>query len=46
MMQYKLWYTESDWLPKENGGIWLWQKIADGCPKVPSSFPVSLVFIE
>jgi hypothetical protein len=33
LMQYKLWCTDSEWLPKENGGIWL-------CPKrfaIPTS---------
>jgi hypothetical protein len=28
--------TDSDWLPKENGSIRLWQKTADGCPKLSS----------
>ena len=42
LMQYKLWYTDSNWLPKENGGIRLWQKIADGRPKVSSRFLVLL----
>jgi hypothetical protein len=41
-MQYKLWCTDSDWLPKENGGIRLWQETADGCLKVPSGSPVPL----
>jgi hypothetical protein len=41
-MQYKLWCTDSDWLPKENGGIRLWQETADGHPKVPSGSPVPL----
>jgi hypothetical protein len=39
LMQYKLWCTDSDWLPKENGGIRLWQETADGHPKVPSGSP-------
>jgi hypothetical protein len=43
LMQYKLWCTNSEWLPKENGGIWLWQEIADGCPKLPSGSLVTLV---
>jgi hypothetical protein len=43
MMQYKLWCTDSEWLPKENGGIWLWQKMADGCPKMSSGSLVPLV---
>jgi hypothetical protein len=42
LMQYKLWCTNSDWLPKENGGIRLWQETADGRPKVPSGSPVPL----
>jgi hypothetical protein len=41
-MQYKLWCTDSDWLPKENGGIRLWQETTDGRPKVPSGSPVPL----
>ena len=41
-MQYKLWCTNSDWLPKNNGGIQLWQETADGRPKVPSGSPVRL----
>jgi hypothetical protein len=24
LMQYKLWCTDSEWLTRENGGIWLW----------------------
>ena len=43
MMQYKLFCIDSEWLPRENGGIWLWQEIIDGCPKVPSGSPVLLV---
>jgi hypothetical protein len=42
LMQYKLWCTNSNWLPKENGGIRLWQKTVDGRPKVPSGSPVPL----
>jgi hypothetical protein len=43
MIQYKLWCTDSDWLPKENGGISLWQETADDSPKVPSGSPIPLV---
>jgi hypothetical protein len=43
LMQYNLWCTNSEWLPKENGGIWLWQETADGRPKVRSGSPVPLV---
>jgi hypothetical protein len=43
MMQYKLFCTDSEWLLRENGGIQLWQETVDGCPKVPSGSPVSLV---
>jgi hypothetical protein len=43
MMQYKLFCTDSKWLPRENGGIRLWQETADGRPKVPSGSPVPLV---
>jgi hypothetical protein len=43
LMQYKLFCTDSEWLPKENGGIQLWQETTDDCPKVPSSSPVLLV---
>jgi hypothetical protein len=43
MMQYNLWCIDSDWLPKENGGIRLWQETTDGHPKVPSGSPVLLV---
>jgi hypothetical protein len=28
-MQYKLFCTNSEWLPRENGGIRLWQEIVD-----------------
>ena len=42
LMQYKLWYTDSNWLPKENGGIRLWQETADGCLIVPSGSLVPL----
>ena len=37
MMQYKILYRNSDWLPKENGGTWLWQETVGGCLKVLSS---------
>jgi hypothetical protein len=43
MMQYKLFCTNSEWLPRENGGIRLWQETADGRPKMPSGSPVPLV---
>jgi hypothetical protein len=43
LMQYKLQCTDSEWLPKENGDIRLWQETADGCPKVPSGSPIPLV---
>jgi hypothetical protein len=43
MMQYKLFCTDSEWLPRENGGIRLWQETVDSRPKVPSGSPVSLV---
>ena len=43
-MQYKLWCTNSEWLPKENGGIRLWQETTNGCSKVPSGSLVRLVF--
>jgi hypothetical protein len=39
-MQYKLLCIDSDWLLKENRGIWLWQENVDGCPKVPSGTPI------
>jgi hypothetical protein len=42
-MQYKLWCTDSEWLPKGNGGIRLWQETADGHLKVPSGLPIPLV---
>jgi hypothetical protein len=42
LMQYKLWCIDSDWLPKENGDIRLWQGHVDGRPKVPSGSPVPL----
>jgi hypothetical protein len=42
-MQYKLWCIDSEWLRKENGGIWSWQKIKDGRPKVPSGSLILLV---
>jgi hypothetical protein len=43
LMQYKLWYTNNEWLPKENGHIRLWQETMDGRSKVPSGPPVPLV---
>ena len=43
MIQYKLFYTNNEWLPRENRGIWLWQETIDGHPKVPSSSLVPLV---
>ena len=43
MMQYKLFYTDSEWLPRENGGIRLWYKTVDGRLKVPSSSLILLV---
>jgi hypothetical protein len=43
MMQYKLFCTDSEWLPRENGGIRLWQETVDGCPKVSSGLQVPLV---
>jgi hypothetical protein len=42
-MQYKLLCTDSEWLPRENGGLRLWQETVDGHPKVPSGSPVLLV---
>jgi hypothetical protein len=42
-MQYKLWCTNNEWLPKDNWGIWLWQETVDGRPKVPSGSPFPLV---
>jgi hypothetical protein len=43
MIQCKLWCINSEWLPKENGGIRLWLETMDGRPRVPSSSPVPLV---
>jgi hypothetical protein len=43
MMQYKLWWIDNDSLPKENGGICLWQETVDGRLKVPRGSPVLLV---
>ena len=34
-MQYKLLCTDNQWLPKEDGGIWLSKESKDGSPKVP-----------
>jgi hypothetical protein len=42
-MQYKLRCTNSEWLPKENKGLWFWQETTDGHSKVLSGSPVSLV---
>jgi hypothetical protein len=42
LMQYKIWCTDSEWLPKENRGIWLSQETADGCLKVSSGSSVLL----
>lgn len=42
MMQYKLFYTNNDWLPKKNGGIFLWQETTDGLPKLPFGTPNAL----
>ena len=43
LMQYKILCTDSDWLPKEGGGIRLWNKTSDGRPGVPrkSSAPLA-----
>jgi hypothetical protein len=43
MMQYKLFCTNSEWWPRENGGIRLWQETVNGRSKVPSGSPVLLV---
>jgi hypothetical protein len=43
LMQYKLWCNDSEWLPKENRGIQLWQETMDGRPQVPSGSPFPLV---
>jgi hypothetical protein len=40
MIQYKLFCTDSEWLPRENGGIRLWQETVDGRPKKPSGSPI------
>ena len=42
LMQYKILCTDSDWLPKEGGGIRLWKETADGRPMVPSGQPRAL----
>ena len=39
LMQYKLYCTDSEWLPKEDGVIWLWKEMVDGSRKVPLSNP-------
>ena len=35
LIQYKRLCTDSQWLPKENGGIKLWTKLSDGRPSLP-----------
>ena len=42
MMQYKLFCTNNDYLPKKNGVICLWQETTDGHSKLLSSTPVVL----
>ncbi|KAG0572237.1 hypothetical protein KC19_VG078600 [Ceratodon purpureus] len=42
MMQYKIVCTDSDWLPKENGGIKLWSELGDGRPSLPLGSPNAL----
>ena len=41
-MQYKLLCTDKKWLPKEDGGIWLWKEILDGPSKIPCGDPKAL----
>ena len=42
LMQYKILCTDSDWLPKEGGGIRLWKETSDGRPRVPKGSPAPL----
>ena len=42
LMQYKILCTDSDWLPKEGGGICLWKETFDGRPRVPRGSPAPL----
>jgi hypothetical protein len=42
MMKYKIFYTYNDWLPKEGGGIKLWQEDEDGRPLWPRGEPTPL----
>ena len=42
LMQYKILCTDSEWLPKEGGGMRLWKEAANGRPKVPMGSPKPL----
>jgi len=42
LIQYKVFYTDVDWLLKKSGGIRLWKETSDGCPKVPKGSPLPL----
>jgi hypothetical protein len=42
MMKYKIFCTDNDWLPKEGGGIKLWQEDEEGRPLWPRGEPAPL----
>ena len=42
MMQYKLLCMDNEWLPKEDGGIRLWNETNIGTPRVPNGDPMAL----
>ena len=39
LMQYKRYYTDAEWLPKEGGGIWLWKEDNERKPILPTREP-------
>jgi hypothetical protein len=41
-MQYKHYYTDVEWLPKEGRGIWLWKEDNDGKPILVTREPNAL----
>ena len=41
-MQYKLLCTNNEWLPKEDGGIRLWNETNIGTPRVRNGNPMAL----
>ena len=42
LMQYTCYCTDTEWLPKEGGGIWLWREDNEGKPILPTREPNAL----